>query len=150
MKRLMFVAVAALFAASPAQAKSKAAALKWMDGPPGLPSGAKFAVVSGDPGKEGMFTVRIKMPANYAVPPHQHPTDEKVTVKSGGPLSFGTGDKLDRDRVGSLEKDYHITMMAKMNHYVFTGEAPAEVEVTAMGPFVITYVDPKDDPRNAK
>jgi hypothetical protein len=156
MKRLRLLALCALAVASPAVAKHKAAParakaaapsrLKWMDGPPGLPAGAKFAVVSGDPSKEGMFKIRLKMPANYAVPPHHHPTDETVSLKSGGPLSFGTGDKLDRDRVGTLEKGYHVTMMANMNHYVFTTE-PAEVEVSAMGPFQITYVDPKDDPR---
>src|ERR1051325_6349148 len=66
MTKLLLVSVAALLAAAPANAKH--AALKWMDGPPGLPSGSKFAVVSGDPGKEGPFTVRIRVPANYAVP----------------------------------------------------------------------------------
>ena len=25
---------------------------------------------------------------------------------------------------------------------------PVEIEITAMGPFAITYADPKDDPRN--
>ena len=43
-----------------------------------------------------MFTIRAKLPANYAVPPHHHPTDEKVSVKSGGPLSYGMSDKLDK------------------------------------------------------
>jgi hypothetical protein len=150
MKRMLFLAVPLLLAGSAAglQAKAKPAALKWMDGPPGLPSGAQFAVVSGDPTKEGEFTIRMKMPANYAIPPHHHPSDEKVTVMSGGPLSYGTGDKFDRGRFGTLEKGYHVTMMANMNHYVWT-TAPAEVEVSATGPFQITYVDPKDDPRGA-
>jgi hypothetical protein len=29
-----------------------------------------------------------------------------------------------------------------------TTAAPTEIEVSAMGPFSIVYVDPKDDPRN--
>ena len=83
MKRLMLLALPLLLAGSAAQAKTNPTNLKWMDGPPGLPSGAKFAVVSGDPGKEGPFVIRIKMPANYAVPAHHHPTDERVTILSG-------------------------------------------------------------------
>ena len=39
--------------------------LKWMDAPPGLPAGAKMAVLSGDPGKKGLFTVRLQAPAGY-------------------------------------------------------------------------------------
>jgi hypothetical protein len=145
MRKLLLISVTALLASSPLQAK----AVKWMDGPPGLPSGAKFMVVKGDPGKEGEFTIRARLPANYTVPPHNHPTDEKVSVKSGGPLSYGMGDKLDKANAGSVEKGYHVTMAAKMNHWAFTTD-PAEIEVTAMGPFAITYVNPADDPRNTK
>jgi hypothetical protein len=149
MKKFVIVTVAAMLAASTAaQAKTKPAALKWGDAPPALPAGAKMAVVSGDPSKEGQFVVRVKMPAGYAVPPHHHPADEMVRVKSGGPLSYGTGDNFDRTRFGTLEKDYHVTMMANMNHYVWTS-TPTEIEVSGMGPFQITYVDPKDDPRGA-
>ena len=145
MHKLLFVSVAALLAASSAQAKP----MKWMDAAgAGLPKGAKMAVVSGDPGKAGMFTVRIQMPAGYAVPPHHHPTDEKVSVKSGGPLVVGNGDKLDKSNSASVEKGYHVTMMANMNHWV-TADTTTEVEVTAMGPFQITYANPADDPRGA-
>jgi len=145
MNKLLLVSLAAFVVTSPAQAKG----LKWMDGPPGLPSGAKFAVVSGDPGKEGMFTIRTKLPANYTVPPHHHLTDEKVSVKSGGPMAYGMGDKINQSNAGSLEKGYHVTLGANMNHWAST-TAPTEIEVSAMGPFSIVYVDPKDDPRNAK
>lgn len=145
MKKLLLVSLVALIAASPLQAKG----LKWGGPPPGIPSGAKMAVVKGDPTKEGEFTIRARLPANYVVPPHQHPTDEKVSVKSGGPLSYGMGDKMDKANAGSLEKGYHITMGAKMNHWVSTTDA-TEIEISGMGPFAITYVDPKDDPRNAK
>ena len=145
MRKLLFISLTAMLAASAAQTKTTHA--KWMAGPPGLPAGATFTVVSGDPGKAGMFTIRAKLPANYTVPPHHHPTDEKVSVKAGGPLAYGMGDKIDQSSAGSLEKGYHVTLMANMNHWAST-TAPTEIEVSAMGPFVITYVDPKDDPRN--
>lgn len=143
MNKLILVGVSALIAAVPAQSM---AASKWMDGPPGLPAGAKFRVVSGDPGKEGLFAVRIQLPANYKIPPHNHPTDEIVSVKSGGPLAYGMGDTMDQASAGSLEKGYHVTLMGKMNHWAAT-TAPTEIEVKAMGPFAITYVNPSDDPR---
>ena len=143
MHKFLFVTAAALVIASPAQAKG----MKWMDASgAGLPAGAKMAVVSGNPGKAGPFAVRIKMPANYTVPPHHHPGDEVVRVVSAGALSYGMGDKLDKANVGSLTKGYHLTMAAGMNHYAFTTD-PVEIQVNGTGPFEIVYVNPADDPR---
>ena len=149
MKRVLVLGLAtALLAGSAAGIQAKGKAMKWMDGTAvGLPAGAKLAVVKGDPSKAGDFTVRIKMPANYAVPPHHHPGDETVRVMGDGTLSYGMGDKLDRSNVGSLTKGYHVTMAAGMNHYVFTSDEH-DVQVSGTGPFAITYVDPKDDPRH--
>ena len=148
MRKLLLIT--ALLAAGTTPALAKLAHSKWMAGPPGVPAGATFMVVSGDPSKAAMFTVRIKMPANYVVPPHHHPTDEKVGVVSGGPMSYGMGDKIDRSNSGSLEKGWHVTLGAGMNHWASTGDTPTVIYITAMGPFAITYVNPADDPRNAK
>jgi len=145
MKRtlLFTIAAAAFVASSPASAK----AMKWMDAAgAGLPAGAQMAVVKGDPSKAGDFTIRVKMPAGYTVPPHSHPGDEVVRVMGDGTLSYGMGDKLDRANVGSLTKGYHVTMAAGMNHYVFTTD-PIELQVSGTGPFAITYANPADDPR---
>ena len=145
MKRLMLLALPLLLAGPAAQAKTNPTNLKWMDGPPGLPSGAKFAVVSGDPGKEGPFVIRIKMPANYAVPAHHHPTDERVTILSGR-AGYGMSDKLDRAKARTATSGQSLTMKAGMNHWVFT-RSPATLQVSSTGPFQIVYADPKDDPR---
>src|SRR6185369_513093 len=119
MQRLMFVALPLLLAGTAVQAKTKPADLKWMDGPPGLPSGAQFAVLSGDPGKAGNFTIRIKMPADYAVPAHHHPSDERVSVISGD-VSYGMSNKLDREHAKALAAGHQVVMKAGMNHWVFT------------------------------
>jgi len=42
--------------------------IKWGDVPPNLPKGAKLAVLYGDPSKDGLFVVRIKLPANSRSP----------------------------------------------------------------------------------
>jgi hypothetical protein len=50
--------------------------LKWAPGPPFLPAGAQIAIVSGDPSKEGLYVLRLKLPAGFKVLPHMHPNDE--------------------------------------------------------------------------
>jgi quercetin dioxygenase-like cupin family protein len=146
MKLLFLVSVPMLLAGSTVQAKAGHAALKWGDAPPSLPAGAQMAVVRGDPGKKGMFTVELKMPADYAVPAHSHPTSETLKVLSGK-LHYGMSDKLDLAHAKTLTAGHTVTMKAKMNHWVHA-PAPATVQVSGMGPFQITYADPKDDPRN--
>src|SRR3954452_4441479 len=144
MKTLFLISATALIAASPASGKG----MKWMDAAgAGLPPGAQMAVVKGDPSKAADFVVQLKFPANYIVPPHHHPTDEVVRVVAGGPLAYGMGDKVNQASAGSLEKGYHITMQSGMNHWVVAPAGGATVQVSAMGPFQIIYVDPKDDPR---
>ena len=148
MNKLLVVSLTALLAASPAQAKTASANLKWMDGPPGLPDGAKFAVVSGDPGKEGPFVIRLQFPAGYAVPAHHHPSDEHLAVLSGS-LGYGMSDKLDKAHAKTLTAGHHVVMKAEHNHWVYA-RSPTTTQVTGKGPFQITYADPKDDPRGAK
>jgi quercetin dioxygenase-like cupin family protein len=122
--------------------------LKWGDAPPGLPPGAKLAVLAGDPNKKGLFTVRLQTPAGYKVPPHTHPTAEHITVISGA-FNIGTGDKFDEAAGKEMGASGYMVMPAGMKHYAWT---PSEtiIQVDGMGPFVIKYVNPEDDPRNAK
>jgi quercetin dioxygenase-like cupin family protein len=112
------------------------------DAPPSLPKGAKLAVLYGDPASAGLFVVRLKLPANYKVGAHSHPTDEAVTVISGSFL-VGMGDKLDAAKAfGSF-----VAAPAKTNHFGVTRQATI-LEITGMGPLELTYVNPADDPRN--
>ena len=145
MKLLLLVSLPFLMAGSAVEAKSGPLSLKWMDGPPSLPKGVQMAVVSGNPGKKGMFTIQLKMPADYAVPPHSHPTNEVVKVISGE-LHYGMSRKMNMREAKTLTAGHTVNMKAKMNHWVHA-PAPATVQVRGMGPFQITYVDPKDDPR---
>ena len=62
-----------------------------------MPEGAEIVVLSGDPSKDGQYVVRLKMPAGYKVPAHNHPTTEMVTVISGD-FHLGMGDRLDEDK----------------------------------------------------
>jgi hypothetical protein len=122
--------------------------LKLMDGPPGLPPGAKFAVLDGDPSKEGLFTIRAVLPANYQIPAHWHPATENVTVLEGT-FYMGMGEKSDEAKATALTAGGFTALPGKMGHFAFTKEATV-IQVHAMGPFSITYYNPADDPRNKK
>lgn len=135
-------------AASAEHVMFAAAELKWSDGPPSLPAGAKIAVLEGDPKKEGLFTIRLQMPAGFKVPPHTHPSAEHVTVISGS-LNLGMGPKFDEASAREMTAGAYAVMPAGMQHFAGTKEG-CIVQVHAMGPFEIKYVNPADDPRQAK
>jgi hypothetical protein len=40
--------------------------VKWGPGPASLPKGAESVVLMGDPSKEGMFVLRLKLPKGFA------------------------------------------------------------------------------------
>ena len=121
---------------------------QWQDGPASLPKGAKMAVLEGDPAKEGPFTLRLKVPANYNVPPHWHPAIEHVTVIKGV-LYMGAGDKMDMNSATKITEGGLAVMPIKHVHYAFTKEE-ATIQLHGIGPWGINYVNPKDDPRNSK
>jgi uncharacterized RmlC-like cupin family protein len=103
-----------------------------------------MAVLSGDPGKSGPFTVRLKFPANYKIAAHQHPTYEAVTVLSGE-FHIGMGDKLDEAKSQALGPGGFVFLPEKMNHFAFSG-GETVVQINSEGPFALTYVNPADDP----
>lgn len=119
-------------------------AVKWGPAPPSFPKGAMAAVLAGDPTKDGPFVVRLKMPANYQIPAHHHPTTENVTVLSGS-FHAGMGDKLDMGKGQAFAPGGFVAMPAGMNHYAWT-TAETIVQVHGKGPFAMVYVNPADDP----
>jgi quercetin dioxygenase-like cupin family protein len=118
--------------------------VKWGPVPPNIAAGAQLAVISGDPSKEGLFVIRLKMPAGYKVPAHYHPQYENVTVLTGE-FHVGMGDKLDTDKGMLLRPGGYVEAPAKMHHYAWV-TSDTIVQIAGPGPFGIIYVDPTDDP----
>src|SRR5882724_11946896 len=107
--------------------------LKWGDAPPGLPPGAKMAVLDGDPTKKGSFTVRLQAPDGYKVPPHTHPTTERITVLSGT-FYLGMGDKFDEAAGREMAVGSFAVLPAGMKHFGWnTGETV--LQINSEGPF---------------
>jgi hypothetical protein len=119
--------------------------LKWSPAPPGLPAGAKVAVLSGDPTKAAPYVLRAKLPAGYKVPPHWHPTDENVTVIMGT-LMMGKGEKFSTEASQALPAGSFARMPKEMRHFAWT-KGETIIQVHGIGPFAITYVNDADDPR---
>lgn len=113
--------------------------------PDSLPPGAQLAVLHGNPAEPGMFIIRLRFPAGYSVPAHSHPTTEYVTVIAGN-MSLGMGDRLDRSAAKAFGPGRFVIAPGKMNHYAFTDQG-ATIQISAEGPFAVTYVNPADDPR---
>jgi quercetin dioxygenase-like cupin family protein len=122
--------------------------IEWKAGPAALPPGAKMAVLEGDPTKEGPFVVRFQFPDGYHVPPHTHPKTERVTVISGT-LYLATGEALDRNSAKKLPAESFGYWPAGMKHTAWS-EGETVIQLHGIGPWQINYVNPADDPRNAK
>lgn len=119
--------------------------VKWGPAPASMPPGAQSVVLAGDPSKEGLFVLRLKLPSGYRVPPHIHPKPEINTVISGS-FHLGMGETADKSKAQLLPAGSFIVLPAGMAHYAFADEE-AVLQISTTGPWGITYVNPKDDPR---
>src|SRR4029077_10916448 len=123
-----------------------AADVKWGDAPPDLPKGAQLAVLHGDPSKPAPFTLRLKLPAGYKIPPHWHTNDEQLTILSGS-FILHMGDTMDAPAHTLGVGAYHF-LPGKMHHAAeVKGETLLQVDGT--GPFDIHYLNPADNPNKA-
>ena len=128
----------------PAHVVSMPDTLKWVEPAP-LP-GARLAVVQGDPGKEGLFVYRLKMPAGYKVPPHLHKASENVTVLSGV-FFMGVGEKFDQGSGQELPAGGFVSIPPNHPHFAWVGPQETVVQVHGVGPTDLRFVNPADDPR---
>lgn len=123
---------------------STPADIKWGPAPPVLPAGAQVAVLDGDPFKPGFFSMRLKMPDGYRIAPHWHPTDENVVVIQGV-LSIGSGDTLNPAAAHALAAGSFAKLPKEHRHFALA-KGETIVQIYGDGPFVVNYVNLKDDP----
>jgi quercetin dioxygenase-like cupin family protein len=116
--------------------------MQWEKGPPLLPEGAQMVVLDGDPGKKGSFTIRLKMPAGYKIPPHTHPAAERVTVISGT-VYLGIGEKFDETAGRELKAGDYAVLPAGVPHFAWS-PSEAVLQIDSEGPFQRTFVESKN------
>ncbi len=117
----------------------EASKLKWTDAPSVGP-GAKIAVIEGDLKSSEPFTFRLKVPANFKVGVHTHPTTERVTVISGT-LFFAVGDKFDAAKAKAYKPGDAFLIPSGMPMYAYTKGAETIVQIHGTGPWGITYLE---------
>lgn len=106
--------------------------LKWVDAK-NLPAGAKLAILAGNPNKKELYVTRLKLPANFVVPPHHHIANEYNTVISGT-YYMGTGDSMNKKHVTALPVGSFIMFPAGVQHYGFTKKETV-LEISGIGPW---------------
>ena len=122
-----------------------ASEVKWEPAPASLPPGAQAAILEGNPMKYGPFTLRLKLPDGYRIPPHLHTVIEHITVIQGT-FVLGMGEKVTDQGTKALTAGSFAYMLAGTRHFVrVKGETIVQLHGT--GPWGIIYVDPSDDPR---
>ena len=116
--------------------------VKWGPPPGVLPPGAEAAVLFGDPSEDGLFVLRLKLPAGYSVAPHTHPVDEVITVISGT-FRMGMGETADQHKAQPLPAGSFFALPPDTAHYVYTAEETV-VQISTVGPWGLTYINSKD------
>ena len=118
--------------------------LTWGDfAPPGFDPGMKLAVLSGDPGKSGEYTVRLQFPAGYRFPVHWHPGAENLTVVSGT-FQLGMGNTANWNALKNYTAGDYIYIPPRHAH--FGGSAakgPSVIQLHGQGPFQVIVGAPK-------
>jgi quercetin dioxygenase-like cupin family protein len=113
--------------------------LKWNP----IIKGCDLAAVYGDSSVEGApFVVRLRCTAGTKIPAHWHPTDENVTVLQGT-FQVGMGEKFDATKLQTMSAGNFVSMPKEMRHFALSKTATI-VQVNAIGPFKVNWVNPAD------
>jgi quercetin dioxygenase-like cupin family protein len=112
--------------------------IEWKD-PLGV-SGAKTAVLFGDPTKPGLYVMLIKwLPGNFSRP-HYHPSDRFFMVVKGT-WWVGTGRKFDPEKTVPMRAGTFVTHYANQVHWDGAKDEEAIIFLSGEGPATTTRVE---------
>ena len=114
---------------------------------PAFPPSVQLAVVVGEPSQPGPYVIRVKVPTGVKLMPHRHPEDRIYTVMSGV-FYIGLGDQLEGDAVQAYPPGSVIVLPGNTWHFHWAKSGEYVLQVQALGPLGLEYVNAKDDPRN--
>jgi hypothetical protein len=116
---------------------------------PAFPPSVRLGVVVGQPAEAAPYTIRVKVPRGVQLMPHRHPEDRVYTVISGV-FYIGLGDRFDPEKLQAYPPGSVIVLPGSTSHFHWARDGEYVTQVTAIGPLGLEYVNPKDDPRNAR
>jgi hypothetical protein len=133
---------AAAYAAEPAGVMALTPdEMKWgSQGGLALP-GMEQVNLIGSPSQPGPYTLRLKFPAGFKLPPHFHPDAREVTVLSGVWYT-GYGTTFDPAKLKALPAGSFYTEPSNEPHYVEVRETTV-IQVSGVGPSGRKDVTPK-------
>ncbi len=107
-------------------------------------SGAKIAVVYGDPARPGMYVIRAYFPPGVMSAPHFHGEDRHVIVVQGT-WNAGMDDSWDPQATTPLKTGSYMFHKAGAVHFDGSaGDEGAMVQIVGMGPSKTTFLFPKE------
>jgi pimeloyl-ACP methyl ester carboxylesterase len=101
--------------------------------------GVQTTVLSGNPEAPGPYAFEIRVPPHMRIAAHSH-RDNRNAIVVSGEWHFGYGDKANETATRTLGPGGFYTEPAGVDHFAFTGDAPAVVYITGNGPTSTQYV----------
>jgi len=108
----------------------------WHEGPPGMPAGGKFAVISGDPLTAGPFVMCVRLPPGYMLPPYRLHGEAQMVVLAG---AITVGVVGGATTVRTLTSGSFTTLAASELHRAYT-ENGAILQIFGTGPFEVRLI----------
>jgi uncharacterized RmlC-like cupin family protein len=107
-------------------------------------SGIQTVVLTGDPSKPGLYTIRLKAAPGMKIHAHSHRDDRSALVVSGT-WYFAYGKQFDEKALKALPPGSFYTEPGGVDHFAMTKEEVV-IQITGYGPSSTTYVDPANNP----
>ena len=106
-------------------------------------SGIQTVVLTGDPTKPGLYTLRLRAAPGMRIQAHSHRDDRSALVVSGT-WYFGYGKQFDEKALKALPPGSFYTEPGGVDHFAMTKDEVV-IQITGYGPSSTTYVDPAND-----
>ena len=123
---------------------SDAGSGQWKEAP-WVGPGVQIAVGQGRLNATVPFIARVKFRANAEVPAHAHSAVRHVRVLSGV-LNLGLGERLETSKTHAFGPGSTAILLPTINHFFWFKEETV-IQLHGVGPWVVTYADPADDPK---
>ncbi len=98
------------------------------------------APLVGNPSAPEPYAERIKLPANFRLPPHSHPNEARMVVVLSGTLYYAFGDTFDETKLKAFPPGSFFTEPKDMPHYALTKEEVV-LQLNAIGPAATKIVE---------
>jgi len=106
---------------------------KWVDHVTSAYKGLQSIVLSGDIHQAGLFTQRVKLPANIVINPHFHPDGARLVTVISGTLYFAYGDTFDESKLKAFPEGSYFTEPKDMPHFAITKDEVV-LQTVGVGP----------------